>query len=253
MPSLNDEHTAGYRPRPGDRAPERTTNPSNAMTITRHPTVASSPTGTAETIAQQSLSAIKAVRDAQLEWNRQLESEQQFYTQDGLRAQQARFAESPVAKVVDAAEQAVVDREAQARAKFDTLMSGLTRPGDAAQEQRNGRFLNRVERQLAAADSPAKRISVARELMASADRAQLGVLAEELPSMFADGNDAWIEETLKQVDPEIGAAATEVKKAAQAHQIVGYAARSMREGFQKGSPPTQLDRLDITKYDPDAM
>ena len=161
---------------------------------------------------------------------------------------------SPAAQVVEIGVQAVANREAEARQRYEKLVEGYVQPGDSAQEQRNSRYAQQIQRELAAADSPGRKVAIATELLQKADPAQRGVLVEELPSLFAGSDTSWIERTLEVVDPELASATSEVRLASQCNQMAQYAAAKVRDGFKTGSPPVALDvlRPAVRRLDPDA-
>ncbi|MGO9382393.1 MAG: hypothetical protein ACLP4W_09920 [Mycobacterium sp.] len=223
-------------------------------------TVAQPRPATPETVVQSSFRAFKAAVDAQNALNAEAgkQAEEKFrrgiLTEQGLReARPAIAADSPIAQMVDKAEQGVADREAAARQRYDNLLAGMVQKGDAAQEARNDRYLARVQRELDAADSPGKKLAIAQGLMEKADPAQVGVLVEELPSLFAGHDTSWVEAKLAQVNPQLGAAVTDVKLSAQCTQMATHAAKKIRDGFESGSPPTKLDVLSaaVQRLDPD--
>lgn len=125
-----------------------------------------------------------------------------------------------------------------------------TRPPDSV--TRNSRYANRIQRQLDAAKDSSERIRIAQTLMESADRSQRGVLCEELPSYFA-GDTGWMHAKCQEVDPEIAAAVTDCVLADQTADMSNWVAQRVREGFETGSPPTQIGELvkAVPLYDPD--
>lgn len=212
----------------------------------------------AETPVQLAFQAFDAAIAAQRDLNKEVAAEYNdgrgTLTEQGLRERKASIQSSPAATMVDAAEQTVASREAEARQRYEKLIEGYVQPGDSAQEQRNSRYAQRIQRELAAADSPGRKVAVATELLEKADPAQRGVLVEELPSLFAGSDTSWIERKLEEVDPELGAATTELRLASQCNQMARYAAAKVRDGFRTGSPPVALDVLKpaVARLDPDA-
>jgi hypothetical protein len=256
MPYFNDEHrvdSPGYRP-PGQRSaePDRP-----VMTVAGHTTLAPrpQPRPAAETPVRLAFQGFNAAVDAQLDHNREAEVdyERRILTEEGVRERKAQIANSPAAKIVDMSEQTMANRQAEARQRYDNLIAGLVQHEDAAQEQRNTRYLQRVDREFDAADTSGQKVATATGLMEKADRTQLGLLIEDLPSRFVGSDTSWIEAKLVQVDPELGAAATELRLATQCSHLASYAATSVRAGFKTGSPPKKLDVLApaVARLDPD--
>ena len=222
--------------------------------------VAQSPSAP-ETVTQRSFQTFKRIVDDQRELGAQVgakvteEYRRGTLTEQGLLESQALTCFAPdsvVAQLNDAAKQAMVDREAQARERYENMIASMIKPGDAAQEQRNSRYLARVERELDQADSPGKKVAVAEELIQKADPAQRGLLIEELPSLFT-GDTSWIEATIQKVDPELASAATEVKHASQCTAMATWAHQQVQHGLKTGRPPQKLDVLApaIARLDPD--
>ena len=132
----------------------------------------------------------------------------------------------------------------------------MVNQGDAAEEQRRTWYLGIVEREMAAAESHGGKVAAAQRMLQNAkdDPSKLCLLVEQLPSMFAGTDFSWIETTLAEVNPELGAAVTDCRRAGQAVAMSDYAAQSVRDGFQSGLPPTQIGRsaAAVSKYDPDS-
>jgi hypothetical protein len=74
-----------------------------------------------------------------------------------------------------------------------------------------------------------------------------------LPSLFAGHDTSWIEAKLHNVDPELANPATDCRLSKQTATMATYAAKSVRDGFKTGMPPTQIGRLAeaLPNYDPD--
>jgi hypothetical protein len=209
----------------------------------------------AETPAGLAFTAYQVAVDAQRALNREADaaynSDEPTLTEQGWRDKKATIQNSPAATVVDLGEQAVLARQAEAHKRFDALIASMVTPGDAAQEQRNSRYANRIQRQLDAAKDGSEKVQIAQRLMESADRSQRGVLCEELPSHFADTS--WMAAKWREIDPEIAAAVQDCVKSDQIACMSRWAAERVRRGFKSGQPPSQIGKLAeaVSKYDPD--
>jgi hypothetical protein len=257
MLNMYDPHRIdqpNYTP-PGQRGRE----PEHAeMTISGRPASAPPPPPrpTVETPVGLAFKTFDAAVAAQRDLNAEVNAayERRVITEQGARERKAAIRTSPAATAVDIAEQTVRRREAEARQRYGDRIEALTQPGDAAAELRNTRYLQRVDRELAAADSTGQKLATAQRLMEKARGAELGLLAEDLPSRFP-GNTEWIEAKLIEVDPELGKAATEVRLATECGQMARYAAGRVRHGFATGDPPKMLGALKpaVERLDPDRV
>jgi hypothetical protein len=258
MPYFMDEHRVdlpGYHP-PGRVQAE----PPPIMTVAgRSSAEAPAPQlPKAETPAQLAFQAYQLAVDAQHDLNKQADAEfnkgQGTLTEDGLRERKAEIRNSPAARVVELGEAAVLARRAEAGQRYADLIAAKIQKGDAAQEERNTRYFQRVQRELDAAASPGERVAVAQRLIEKADGPQIGVLCEELPSLFPDTGAGWLEAKLREVDAELAHAAEDCRRAGQVAAMSKVAAGWVRQGFESGIPPTQIDRLAqaVPLYDPDA-
>jgi hypothetical protein len=246
MPYITREFSGGARPEPGDRLPESDSAP---MTIAK---TAELPTGTPAEVAFRVLT--RAVAEQSL-LNSDVDRayDQGYLTDSAVREYRSSMGKSDTAKLVDAAEQAVKDRQAQAQQKYNELV-GRRVEGDAAAEIRAERLISQVRRKVEAADTPGAKIAVAQSELTNANRDQRGLLADELSAVFAGKDTSWIEKTIRDADPELAAAATDLKRASQSAQLVGFAAGQVRRGWVSGTPPSTIGSLAsaIGKYDPDA-
>lgn len=220
------------------------------------------------TLEQAHAAMVNAKNEFQKHINKTNE-DRTHYTDEGYRGQIARFRDTDAAKAVDAAVTSMRARRDQAEARVNEIRRGLTQPGDAAQESRNSRYWDRTKAVLDATDRGRLR-SAAEELLASADRAQLSVLAEELtPYLKSKGQVTEVVDkatgakrdlldlALDRVAPELGAARAQLTKANNAVLFVEKNARALQNGFDQGRPPSVLSdpfagRFGNTaKYDPD--
>ncbi len=212
-----------------------------------------------ETPAQLAFEVYQAAIDAQRVLNKQADAAfdegKGQLSEKGWREKKSEILKSPPAAVVDIAEQAVRNRKAEADQRYQDLLAGMVNQGDAAEEARRTRYLGIVEREMAAAESQGGKVAAGQRMLETAkdDPSRLSLLVEQLPSMFAGTDTSWIETTLAQVNPRLGAAVTDCRRAAQAVAMSNYAAKSVRDGFESGMPPTQIGRLAAAapKYDPD--
>jgi hypothetical protein len=91
----------------------------------------------------------------------------------------------------------------------------------------------------------------AQKLIANADREQLGVLLQELPSYLQSRGHTsdWLDTAVGQVVPEYAQAAKKHQKAKQALTIAEHNALSLRRSFDEGRSISIL--TDARSYDPD--
>jgi hypothetical protein len=168
-------------------------------------------------------------------------------SEEGQRAALAAFD----ASAVDAAEQLAIQREADAVAEVDRMRAALVTPGDAAAEQRNTRYRDRLVREIESAKSP---LRAAQDAVAHANLDQLGVIMEELPSLMAQKGlptEGWLDRVVAAKVPEYGVAQQKAHNAAQARTVISYNACAVRNGIAAGHPAHAL--VDASKYDPDAQ
>jgi hypothetical protein len=256
MPSMNDEQPGGWRPQPGQAKP---TEPEHVpFTINGRDADAPPPIRVrADTPATMTYEACQVAAAAQRALNAEayadFDNGHGTLTEKGLHDKKASIRNSPAANVIDMGEQAILQRQAEAQARYDTLI-GARAEGDAAQEIRNQRLLDQTRRKIEAAKSTGERVAIAaRELEHADNRAQRGLLADEYAALFAGTDTGWVEATMVRVDPELATAAREKQLAAQSAAIGNYMVGAVRKGFVSGNPPTQLGTLAgaVHKYDPD--
>jgi hypothetical protein len=173
----------------------------------------------------------------------------EHYSPEGLTAQIAKFGDTDAARQVDAAVEAVRVREEQAAADYAKIRRDLSPAGDTAAELRAGRYWSRTKGVLDASKEGA--FAKAQTLIASADREQLGVLLQELPSYLeAHGHTSeWLDAAIGAVVPEYALAAGQLKKARQARTIAEYNANTLRRSFAQGHSSSVI--TDTRSYDPD--
>jgi hypothetical protein len=133
--------------------------------------------------------------------------------EQGQRAKLAEFDASPV----DQAEALAIAREAEAQADVERQRAALVKPADAAGEQRNLRYRDRLVRDLDHAPSP---LAAAQQAVQQATPEQLSVLLEELPSLLtAKGvpTDGWLDHAAAAKVPEYAAAQQKAANAPEQH------------------------------------
>jgi hypothetical protein len=173
-------------------------------------------------------------------------SQAALLSEEGQRAALADFDVRPV----DAAEQLAIQREVDAQAEVTRMRAALTTPGDAAGEQRNTRYRDRLVREIESAKSP---LAAAQHAVESASTDELGVIMEELPSLMAAKGvptDGWLDRVVGSKVPEYEAAQRRAANAAQARQVVSYNASAVRTAIAQGHSAHTL--VDASKFDPDA-
>jgi hypothetical protein len=172
------------------------------------------------------------------------------FSAEGLREQIANFADTDAARAVNTAVEQVQQRRDQAQTQADKVRRDLSPSGDTAAELRAARYWNRTKGVLDTLDS-GQLLPTAQDLIAKADRTELGTLLQELPAYVqARGQTTeWLDPALAQVVPEFGRAREQLTKAEQALQITEHNANALRRGFTEGRPPTVL--VEPGGYDPD--
>jgi hypothetical protein len=175
----------------------------------------------------------------------------EHYSPEGLKAQIKKFgANTDAAKAVDQAVASVQARADTAAKQVEQIRRELSPNGDTATELRASRYWDRTRPLLDNAKEGA--FGKAQKLIASANRDELGVLLQELPSYLeALGHPTdWIDPAVGQAVPEYAKAASQLKKAKQALTIAQYNAKSLRTSFDSGRSSSVL--TDARNYDPDA-
>ena len=255
MASLNHEHSAGCAPLRNNQPPQQDTGP--VMTINGRREGEAPPVMPSKaTTVGSAFAALQAVVEGQRQHNSEVNAVAQHYTTDGLKARLREFGGTETARMVDQAEHVVAVREQMSRDKYRQMIGGqVDTSADAAQEQRNSRYLDQARRRIEADSEPGQQIAAARaELARAADRNQRGLLAEELSTLFPEDN-GWIQSEVTSLDPELGSAAAELHKAELAHQTITHAANGVRRGIRDGHPVTDeyLNTLApaVARFDPD--
>jgi hypothetical protein len=146
-----------------------------------------------------------------------------------LDARKAEIRNSDAARQLDIAEAAIAHREDEAQERYNAAVSGLTNEGDMADELRRSRYAGRVHRQLADADGDGRKITVARRLIDDAKPSELSALIEELPTALP--NIDWLPAKLKEVCPEVGSAAEDLRQQARSRRWSGTQSARCDEGL----------------------
>jgi hypothetical protein len=173
------------------------------------------------------------------------------FSPEGYQAQIDAFQNTSAAKDVDRALESVTARRDAAAANVDKVRKSLSPNGDTASELRATRVSARMVRQLDA-KQPGELFNEVNDMLASANREELGVLLVELPAYLQSRGSTsdWIEAAVANIVPELAAARAEHKRAEQAFQIMRTNAQHVRQGFTNGRPAAVI--IDPSKYDPDA-
>jgi hypothetical protein len=202
-----------------------------------------------DTVIERGLATIES---AKAEYDKFLGSiPREHYSATGLQDHIAKFSDTSAAKAVDAAVTQVQVRADTAAALVDKIRKDLSpRGGDTESEIRATRYWNRAKALLDS--SKAGPVGAAQNLITSADRADLGVLLEELPAYLqARGTSTdWIDEALAQAVPEYSSARAQLTQAQQGLTVVRRNAESLRKSLSEpGHRPffVKYDR----KFDPD--
>ncbi len=231
---------------------------------------AAGPTGLSGTAVEQAEDVFKYVALTHTRYLGQLEGDRHRYSETGFAEQAAAFGETAAAKAVDSAVERVQARADQAQAAVDRMRASFIKLGDAAQESRNLRYWNRTRALLDTADTGSK-FTAAEELLGKADRAELSVLLEELPSYLqshigpmgaetkhklglskdADWSD-WIDITyMPRVVPEYGKARDRLANATKALMATHHSAGAIKQAIAAGRRINERTLASAHKYDPD--
>lgn len=231
--------------------------------------MAAAPTGLSGTAVEQAQAVFEHTVATHNRYLDQLEQDRHRYSDTGYAEQAALFGETAAAKAIDTAVEGVQARVDHAQKGVDDMRAGFIKPGDAAAESRALRFWNRTRAVLDSADSAGK-FSEAEALLSKANRDELSVLLEELPSYLrlhlgpmddktkrrldlpksADWGD-WIDTAyLPRAIPEYGKARARLAKANKALAVTQFSAESLRRSIAEGRPFGR-PITSATNYDPD--
>jgi hypothetical protein len=191
------------------------------------------------------------------------------YTPEGVQDVIAQFANTDAAKGFEAVVTRVEENRDQAAARVEHLRRELSPAGDTATELRNSRYWDSTARILDNVKDSSRLSVVAEELIAKADRTQLGVLLQQLsPYMQArietltnmtpvdrrrilEGYTTAIEAATDKVAPEYGKAKRQLSQAEKVFQITEFNARSLRKLFTAAPGSYRPVLVDPRQYDPD--
>jgi hypothetical protein len=231
----------GYRPPAEDRMYKEPPPPPEPFEAPRVTAPAVTVDGS---VVEQAHAAMENAKTAYQKFLNNIPRE--HYSADGLAAQIKKFGDTDAAKAVDKAVEQVRERADKAA----TTQVDLSPNGDTAAELRATRFWNRTKDVLDSAKEGA--FGKAQQLIASADREQLGVLLQELPSYLeAHGHTSeWLDTAVGQAVPEYAQATKQHQKAQQALTIAEYNRKSLRSSFAQGRSISILTDA-RQKYDPD--
>ncbi|MGV0607373.1 hypothetical protein [Mycolicibacterium sp. XJ1904] len=200
------------------------------------------------TVAEQ---AHQAAEHAQAMLPRFLERiDETKFSPEGLQDVYGQYEKTDAYKGFEKSVESVRNRRDQAAARVEHIRRELSPAGDVAAELRASRYWNQTKALLDTAKEGA--FGRAQKLLANADRTELGVLLQELPSYLeAKGHAAdWIDDTVAHIVPEYGKAKRQLVNAEKVHQITQHNARIMREYI--ASPRSYRPRvIDGRRYDPD--
>jgi hypothetical protein len=173
------------------------------------------------------------------------------------RAQMVSDAITAPSAAVDAAVAAAQARATEADRAYTAARQALTPShSDVVAALRANAFWQRVCRELDSV-KPEQLVARAQRLVADAKPYELAVLAEELPSFLRSKSvhASWMDQALEQVSLAMKTAATQRKRAAQAHAVVSSNARLARRAMQSAASGSyHRPRLvDALAYDLDAV
>jgi hypothetical protein len=251
MPYLiNDEQPGGSKPVRDQPAPL-----SNAMTVNgvtaQQAAQQRQYAAAGDTAVARAYNTFINAREQQRQYYDSLDRNRDLYSQDGIRAAVAALADSDVARSVDVAQREVHQRTEELEAEERQIRANLCPPGNTDEELRRGRAVARAERILGAKTGTGGVAAAAQQLIANADPSEIGVLAQELPSMLASrGVPAdWLPGEVTKRVPALGAIQDRLAIARKAKIEVDYNANLLRSSLREGTVPTTI--VDCRKYDPD--
>lgn len=202
------------------------------------------------TVVEQAHALMEHGKTARAKFLDDIKKDRHRYSDEGYREQVAGFIDSPAAKAVDTAVSKVRDLADKTGAQVEKIRKGLSPNGDTAAELRATRFWDRTKPLLDNAKEGA--FGRAQKLIANADREQLGVLLQELPSYLEAHGQAteWIDTAVGQAVPEYAKAVRRHQKAKQALTIAERNAQSLHKSFSDEGHRPVLTQYN-PKYDPD--
>lgn len=169
------------------------------------------------------------------------------FTNDGLKQQLSNFSGSQAGQVPDAVDRFCDEYQAAADADVAAALAGEAQPGDAAQESRNSRAVDRAERVLSGASAGEKQVKAA-QLLADADAATVGAVAAELASMGVE--QSVIDTALAAKLPPVADAIARRVKVRQSTAVLRNNSGMLRRSIQGGSK-LRVGLVDPGPYDPE--
>lgn len=229
---------------------QRGYQPPPAQQEWRAPDVAAPAVKAEGTVVQKSHTAVTHARDEFAKHLAETEALREHFTPEGYAARIAEFQNTSAAKAVDAEFANVTARRDAAAANVEQVKRALSPAGDSAVELRRTRYRDRTLRTLDSKDSGAL-FEEAQQLVAGADREQLGVLLEELPAYLKSRGSTvdWIDAAVAQAVPEYASAREELKKAESAFVITRQNINSIHRAFKDGHAKVVF--TDPSRFDPD--
>lgn len=155
---------------------------------------------------------------------------------------------------IDDAVAQVRQRAEDAAQEVSRIRRGLSPDGDVAGELRATRYWNRTAHALDTAE-PGRLITAARNLVADADRAELGTLLQELGPYLSSRKQPtdWIDDVVADKVPEYASARKKLVKARQSATIVESNARALRNAVDRAHEGYRSPQfVAVDRYDPDA-
>jgi hypothetical protein len=191
------------------------------------------------------------------------------FTPEGVQEVIAQFANTAAGRGFEATVNRVVENRDQAAARVEHLRRELSPAGDTATELRNSRYWARTLKILENVSDSSRLSTVAEELIAKADRNELGVLLAELePYMqtrietftglspdqrrrMLEGYKQPIEAATDKAIPEYAKAKRRHAQAEKVHQIMQFNAETMRKLTSSTPGSYRPVFSDPRAYDPD--
>jgi len=180
------------------------------------------------------------IRAAELAFRKRLASlDPGSYSTQGLRDRIAAFADGPEMKLVDAAQQSVVDAADAADDAADSVRAGLSPTGDTAAELRATRYWTRTARLLDSITDGGSLVAKAQSIVAEATPEELGTLLDELaPYLESRGADtSWADAAVAQSAPDLANALAAQSLAHKAVTVTKANADKLRQTVATTASP----------------
>lgn len=159
------------------------------------------------------------------------------YSQKGLSEKVAQFEQTSAYAALDHAFAEVEATQARADANVAKVLADLSPDGDTAAELRASRYWDRTRRLLDGLPDTGKASIAARDLVAKANRTELGTLLQELGPYLQSRHMSpdWIDPMVAEVVPEYKKARDAAKRATQAVAVTRHNVDAVKRHISSGS------------------